>query len=131
MFAPGVPQVLADFGSTSPLVATFVVAVYVLGYAVGPLLIALLSELYGRVPVYNIINVMFIVFTILCAVSTNIGMLIAMRFFAGAFGVAVITCGSGTIADIMPRKRRRLAMSIWSMGPLLGPVVGEKVSFAI
>ena len=29
------------------------------------------------------------------------GMLVAVRFLAGAFGVAVITCGSGSIADMI------------------------------
>ena len=124
MFAPGIPQVMRDFQSTSQSLATFVVAVYVLGFAVGPLIIAPMSEIYGRVPIYNVTNVFFVIFTILCAVSVNMNMLIAMRFFAGAFGVAVITCGSGTIADIMPREKRGKAMALWSVGPLLGPVVG-------
>ena len=124
MFAPGIPEVLREFQTTSQSLATFVVAVYVLGFAVGPLIIAPLSEIYGRVPIYNVTNVMFVVFTILCAISNSMTMLIVMRFFAGAFGVAVITCGSGTIADIMPREQRGLAMSVWSIGPLLGPVIG-------
>ena len=49
MFAPGVPEVMTEFKSSNELLASFVVSVYVLGYAFGPLLIAPLSELYGRV----------------------------------------------------------------------------------
>lgn len=37
MFAPGVPQVMNDFHSESVDLASFVVSVYVLGYAFGPL----------------------------------------------------------------------------------------------
>lgn len=37
MFAPGVPEVMREFNSDSPLLATFVVSVYVLGWALGPL----------------------------------------------------------------------------------------------
>ena len=37
MFAPGVPLVMADFHSTNELLAGFVVSVYVLGFACGPL----------------------------------------------------------------------------------------------
>jgi hypothetical protein len=48
MFAPGVPQVLREFGSTSPLLGSMVVSIYILGYACGPLFIAPLSELYGK-----------------------------------------------------------------------------------
>jgi multidrug resistance protein len=124
MFAPGVPQVMAEFHTTSDLTATFVVSVYILGYALGPLLLAPLSEIYGRTILYNVCNALFVVFTILCAVSKSMGMLIAFRFLAGLVGVQAITCGSGTIADIIAPERRGLAMSIWSSGPLLGPVVG-------
>ncbi|KAL6404531.1 putative transporter [Ilyonectria robusta] len=37
MFAPGVPQMAAEFGSTNPSLLSFVVSVYVLGFAFGPL----------------------------------------------------------------------------------------------
>lgn len=115
---------MRGFGETSNLIAAFVVSVYILGFAIGPLIIAPLSELYGRVPIYNGCNIVFIIFTIACAVSSNVDMLIAFRFFAGCAGAAPITIGGGTIADIMPREKRAGAMAIWSLGPLLGPVVG-------
>lgn len=48
MFAPGVNQLVQDFEITSTELASFVVSVYLLGYCFGPLLIAPISELYGR-----------------------------------------------------------------------------------
>ncbi|KAF2108998.1 major facilitator superfamily domain-containing protein [Lophiotrema nucula] len=123
-FAPGVPQVMASFHETSNLLAAFVVSVYILGFAIGPLIIAPLSELYGRMILYNICNVFFIIFTVACAVSTNMNMLIGFRFLAGCAGSSPLTLGGGTIADIMPREKRAGAMAIWGMGPLLGPVIG-------
>lgn len=124
MLAPGVPLILADFGSTNSKLATFVVSIFVLGFAFGPLVVAPLSELYGRSPVYHVSNVLFTIFTAACGLSTNMGMLIAFRFLAGFAGVTVVTCGSGTIADLMPPEKRGAAMAIWSVGPLLGPVIG-------
>lgn len=124
MFAPGIPSVMAEFHTTSPMLATFVVSVFVLGFAFGPLLLAPLSEMYGRIPVYHTCNILFLLFTIGCAVSQNMGTLIAFRFLAGVAGVATVTCGSGTIADLMPVERRGLAMSLWSLGPLMGPIIG-------
>lgn len=124
MFAPGVPQVMEEFKSSSDTLATFVVSVYVLGFACGPLLIAPISEAKGRSIVYHTCNTLFVLFTILSAVSRNMAMLIVFRFLAGFAGVAPITIGSGTIADIIPRERRGLAMSVWSLGPIMGPIVG-------
>ncbi|KAJ4370540.1 hypothetical protein N0V83_005061 [Neocucurbitaria cava] len=123
-FAPGVPQVLKAFHETSNLMAAFVVSVYILGFAVGPLIIAPMSELYGRMPLYNISNMLFVIFNIACALSKSMGMLVAFRFFAGCAGAAPLTLGGGTIADMFPPEQRAGAMAIWSMGPLLGPVIG-------
>lgn len=89
MFAPGVPDVLDDFHTNSNILATFVVSIYVLGFAFGPLVFAPMSEIVGRSPVYHICNFLFVLFTILSAVSVNMGMLVAFRFLSGFAGVGV------------------------------------------
>lgn len=60
MFAPGVPELMAEFESRSSELASFCVSVYVLGFAAGPMVFAPLSELYGRLIVYHVCNVGFI-----------------------------------------------------------------------
>ncbi|KAK1975028.1 major facilitator superfamily transporter [Colletotrichum cereale] len=131
MLAPAVPQVMAEFKTTSATFATFVVSIFVLGFACGPLLLAPLSELYGRVPVYNVTNVLFLTATIMCAVSRGESMLLFSRFLSGFAGVATITIGSGTIADLMPREERGRAVSIWSVGTILGPMVGPVIGGSV
>ena len=124
MFAPGVPDVMREFDSTNEELASFVVSVYVLGYAFGPIILAPLSELYGRLWIYNVCNVGFVIFTIACAVSSNLNMLIAFRFIEGTFGSCPLTIGGGTIADMVVQEKRGGVMAIWALGPLMGPVVG-------
>ncbi|KAI3340179.1 cycloheximide resistance protein [Ustulina deusta] len=124
IFAPGVPLVLQEFHSTSPEIATFVVSVYLIGFAAGPVLLAPLSEIYGRVPVYHACNIGFIAFTVACALAPSLNSLIGFRFLAGLFGVAPLTNGGGTIADMIPQKHRGTVLAIYSIGPLLGPIAG-------
>lgn len=124
MFAPGVQRVMEEFHSTSNTTATFVVSVYILGYALGPLIFAPLSEIYGRNIIYHGCNFCYVAFTVGCALATSMNMLIGFRFIAGVFGVAPLTLGGGTIADLMKPEARGGAMAIWAMGPLLGPVIG-------
>ena len=83
-----------------------------------------MSEMYGRMPIYNACNVLFIVFNIACALSNSMGMLIAFRLLAGCAGASPLTLGAGTIADMFPTQERAGAMAIYSMGPLLGPIIG-------
>jgi MFS family permease len=83
MSASATPLIMKSFGSTNETLGAFVTSVFILGYAFGPLAWAPLSELYGRAHIYNICNVLFLVFSIACAVANNMGTLIAFRFFAG------------------------------------------------
>ena len=129
MFAPGVPEVMKEFQSTNLELMSFVVSVYLLGYCFGPLLIAPVSELYGRLIVYNVCNVLYVVFTVACAVAPNLESLIVFRFFAGFAGSCPLTIGAGSIADMFVQEQRGAAMASWSIGPLLGPVVGPVGKF--
>ncbi|CAI7671642.1 unnamed protein product [Penicillium palitans] len=124
MFAPGVGQLVKDFNVTSTELASFVVSVYLLGYCFGPLLIAPLSELYGRQYVYHVCNILYVIWTIACAFAPEMGSLIVFRFLAGFAGSCPLTIGAGSIADMFVQEQRGGAMAAWALGPLIGPVVG-------
>lgn len=115
---------MADFGLTNPELSSFVVSVYLLGYCFGPLLIAPVSEIYGRRIVYNVCNVFYVIFTVACAVAPEVGSLIVFRFFAGCAGSCPLTIGAGSIADMFVQEKRGSAMAAWALGPLIGPVIG-------
>ncbi|PNH47869.1 hypothetical protein VD0004_g547 [Verticillium dahliae] len=124
MFAPGIPAIMVQFGETSSITATFVVSVYILGFAFGPLIVAPVSEMWGRRPLYIWGNIFFVLFSVGTALSQNMDMMMAFRFLMGVAGSVPITIGSGSIADIMPVEMRGRAMSAWALGPLLGPCIG-------
>ncbi|PWY69647.1 CefM protein [Aspergillus sclerotioniger CBS 115572] len=127
MLAPAVPECLADFRSTSSILGSLVVSIYLLGGAAGPLVIAPLSEIYGRSIIYHVTNALYIVFSIACALSTNLNMLIGFRFLAGVASAAVMTVGGGTVADLFIQEERGRALAIWTLGALLGPVLGPVI----
>lgn len=89
----------------------------------GPIVLAPLSELYGRMPLYHASNIGFILFTIACALATNLNMLIGFRFLEGLFGSCPVTIGGGTIADMFVQEKRGGVMAIWALGPLMGEFV--------
>jgi hypothetical protein len=122
MFAPGVPQLMREFKSDNVELASFVVSVYVLGFAVGPLFFAPLSEIYGRLPIYYTCNALFFACNIGCALAPNLNFLVGFRFLAGVFGSAPLTNGGGTIADLVTQEKRGKAMSGFVMGPMIGPI---------
>ncbi|KAJ9150380.1 MFS general substrate transporter [Pleurostoma richardsiae] len=124
MFAPGIDQVMLEFHSDDQLIAAFVVSVFVLGFAFGPIMLAPLSEVYGRLKLYWICDLLFFAFSIACAKAQTMGQLIAFRFLCGFFGGLPLACGGGTITDVMDQEERGFAMAIFGAGPMMGPVAG-------
>jgi hypothetical protein len=110
IFAPGVPELMEEFRSRSTELAAFVVSVYVLGFASGPLVMAPMSEIYGRVIVYHICNFGYIAFVIGCALAPSLNALIVFRFLSGIFGSCPLTNGGGSIADMFTQENRAVAM---------------------
>ncbi|OAA73402.1 Major facilitator superfamily domain, general substrate transporter [Cordyceps fumosorosea ARSEF 2679] len=127
MFAPGVPNLMREFHSSSEELAAFCVSVYILGFAAGPMLFAPLSELYGRTRIYHVANIGFIAFLIGCALAPSLKALIVFRFLSGVFGSCPVTNGGGSISDMITQRNRGAAMAGFSVGPLLGPIIGPVV----
>ncbi|KAF1964914.1 MFS multidrug transporter-like protein [Bimuria novae-zelandiae CBS 107.79] len=126
-FSGGIRQILVEF-DVSQEVVTLGISLFVLGFALGPLLWAPFSELYGRQKVFFGTFLAFVAFNAGAAGSQNIWTLLILRFFGGAFGSSPLTNAGGVVADLFAAKERGLAMSIFScapfMGPVLGPIVG-------
>jgi hypothetical protein len=120
MFAPGAPDLVADFHITNTMVATLTVSIYILGFVFGPFFLASLSEIYGRLWLYHICNVVYLAFTIGCALSTNTAMFLVFRFICGCAASGPMTIGGGTIADLYEAEGRGKAMALFGLGPLLG-----------
>ncbi|KAI9657589.1 MAG: hypothetical protein M1821_002765 [Bathelium mastoideum] len=123
MCIPAAPAILRDLHSDNSLYSTILVSIWELGEAFGPLLTAPLSELYGRAPVYNAANVVFIAFSIACAVSSNLPMLVAFRFFNG-LGDASITLNPSIVGEMFVTEERGLPIALVMLPPLVGPVAG-------
>ncbi|KAL7625171.1 MFS transporter fsa7 [Parahypoxylon ruwenzoriense] len=124
MFAPGAAELIREFNVTSSIVGTFTVSIYVLGFMIGPLFLAPLSELYGRLVIYHVCNVSYFAFTLGCALRNDIAMFLVFRFIAGCASAGPLTIGGGTIADITAQEKRAKAMAMFVVGPLLGLVIG-------
>lgn len=127
-FAPSVPGMMKEFKSTNQTLAAFVVTVFVLGLSAGPLASGPLSELYGRLIVFQTGNFGFLIFTIASAVATDLDMMIVFRFFQGCFAATPFTLGGAVIADVVHQEERGRAIAIFTFGVLFGPSVGYESS---
>lgn len=94
MVAPALQSIAAEFNITNDVEIALTLSIFVLAYAIGPLFLGPMSEIYGRVPVLQLGNLFFLVFNIACGVATSKGQLLAFRFLSGLGGSAPLVVSS-------------------------------------
>ncbi len=87
-----------------------------------------LGDMFGRVRMYEAGFAVFVLGSLLCALSWNEGSIIGFRILQG-IGGAFVTANSGAvIAELYPREQRGRAYGYnsigWSLGAVLGIVLG-------
>lgn len=131
----------------SHIMASLAFSLYPLGFGLGPLVLAPISEVYGRNPMYFVSTILFTcefrcswllskskLNTPLCryisvcylpiALANNLPLICVFRFLSGVTGSVGSTMVGGTIADIWVAKDRGKAMAFFSIGAFAGTGFG-------
>lgn len=124
MIAPALTTIAKEFNLTNEIELAMTLSIFVLAYAIGPLFLGPLSEMYGRVIVLQLSNLLYLFFNLGCGLAQSKGQLIAFRFLSGLGGSAPLALGGGVLSDLFSAEERGKAISIYSLAPLLGPAVG-------
>lgn len=127
MYAPNITDAQRDLKTDDETLATFSLTIYVLGFGLGPLLFAPLSEMYGRALIYRTCLMLFLVCTGGCALSNSIEMLVFFRFAAGSLGAAPVAIGGAVVGDVFEASERGTAMSVYQAGQIISAVVGPPI----
>lgn len=144
MISPALASISEEFKITEQVQAQLTLSIFVLAYAIGPLFLGPLSEVYGRVIVLQLSNLFYLAFNIGCGFATTKEQLMVFRFFSGLGGSAPLAIGGvsrifyasfdsmdcivdsrqGVLSDCFHAEQRGRAISIYSLMPLLGPAIG-------
>lgn len=124
MIAPALSSVREEFHIISNVELYMTLSIFVLAYAIGPLFLGPLSELYGRVIVLQLSNLFYLAWNIGCGFAKSSSQLMAFRFLSGLGGSAPLAIGGGVLGDCFYPEQRGRAISIYSLAPLLGPAIG-------
>ncbi|KAF9073047.1 multidrug resistance protein 4 [Rhodocollybia butyracea] len=124
MMAPGLPDLAIKYGVTSDTLISLMLSVFLITFALGPLILAPLSEIYGRTWVLHAGAFFTLAFNLGCAFAPTAGSFIGFRTLSGFSASAPIACGGGSVGDVFSERDRAFAMAVYSLGPLIGPAVG-------
>jgi MFS family permease len=85
MFTPGIQQIAESLNSSEETVIACQIG-YVVMLGIGPLILAPLSETFGRKHLYHVCFTFFTLLQIPAALSPNVATLITVRTVTGFFG---------------------------------------------
>src|SRR5208282_4668442 len=118
-----VPNMAGALGAGSSQ-GTWVITSYAVAEAITVPLTGWLSGRFGAVRLFCISVVLFGVFSLLCGMSTSLGMLLGMRVLQGMAGGPLLALSQTLLLRIFPKEQSMQAMGLWAMTTLLAPVVG-------
>lgn len=66
----------------------------------------------------------FTVTSALCGLSTSLAEIVLFRILQGVFGAGLVPMAQSIMLQAYPGKERGKAMAVWSMGVMVGPILG-------
>lgn len=124
MLSPVQDKVSLDLHITHAYEWLLVNSLILIGIGLSPLILAPLSEVYGRKPVLIIASIVFVVWNAGCGAAKTLGEILAFRLLSG-FGASVADAlAGGVLGDLWRAEERGRAFAIFMAAPLLGPALG-------
>lgn len=128
-YSPPAGIIAHDLGTTR-IVTLVGITTFCMGFALAPMALAPISEIWGRFPVFIIAGVIFVVFQAVCSVMPHIAALLVARFWVGAGASVFSSVVGGVIADLWDKSERNTPMALFSGSVLAGTGAGPLVGTA-
>lgn len=112
--SPGIPLIAEQF-NVGHVAATLALTLFVLGYAIGPMIgLCSASEIpqIGRCLPYVVTLFFFVILQIPTALVDNIAGLMILRFLAGLVGSPPLATGGASVGDVFPQEKAPLALAM-------------------
>lgn len=126
-----VPHIAGNLG-IAPDQGTWIITSYAVAEAICVPLTGWLAQRFGVVRVFTFAMAGFGLFSVLCGLSSTLGMIVACRIGQGVCGGPIMPMSQTLLLRVFPPETRGRAMGLWAMttlmGPALGPIVGGYIS---
>jgi MFS transporter, DHA2 family, multidrug resistance protein len=86
-----------------------------------------LTAYFGRRKFFLVCTVLFTASSFLSGIAPTLEVLVLMRVFQGLGGGPVIPMSQAILWEIFPLHQRGLAMAMWGVGIMMGPIFGPTV----
>lgn len=118
-----VPTIAGNLGVSSTQ-GTWVITSYAVAEAITVPLTGWLAKKFGAQRTFIACYLGFAAVSILCGMSSSLGMLLGMRVLLGLVGGPIMPLSQMLLLRVFPKEKATLATVIWAMTTLIGPVAG-------
>lgn len=131
MYLPGFPALAEDL-ATSAAAVQMTLTSFLVGLALGQLIIGPLSDRFGRRRPLLLGTGLAIVSGLACALVPDVGALVALRFLQGLGGAAGVVLARAIVSDrtedaTASARLFQVMMMIGGLAPVLAPIVGTGI----
>lgn len=106
------------------------ITIFVAGFGFAPMILALISEVYGRFWVFVGSGVVFFLGTLGCAITDSYAGMLVSRFITGSGAAVFATLTGGVVSDLFRKEDRNTPMALYSLSIMIGTGLGPLVSGA-
>jgi len=117
------PHMQATLGATQDSIA-WVLTSYIVAAAIATPVTGWLEGRFGRRELFLAAIVGFTLSSMACGLAPSLAAMVAARLAQGVFGAFISPLSQAVMLDIYPPGKRPLAMTIWGMGVMIGPILG-------
>jgi MFS transporter, DHA2 family, multidrug resistance protein len=110
--------------SAAPDTITWVLTSYIVMSAIATPITGWMEGQLGRKRLLALSIAGFTVTSALCGLASSLQMMVIARAFQGLFGAFIAPIAQAAMLDSTPRAKHAQAMTIYTMGVLLGPIMG-------
>ncbi|CAI9410113.1 multidrug effflux MFS transporter [Nocardioides sp. T2.26MG-1] len=130
LYLPGLPDLARSLG-TSDALAQLTMSVCLVGLALGQLVVGPLSDRIGRMRPLRWGVLVLAVTSFLCAVATDVWVLLALRLVQGLAGAAAVVVARAIVRDVYNGARAAKVFSelmlVMGLAPVVGPLMGGQL----
>ena len=127
IYTPALPQMVIDLHSTSAAMQGTVTA-YMLGMSLAFIPVGVLADAWGRKPVLLTCLTVVVGTSLLCAVVSNVPLLLGIRFVQGAAACSCMVLTYAIAADCFSGRKLTSVAGVlgaaWGVAPVVAPAVG-------
>ena len=106
---------------------TWVLTSYITAAAIMTAPVGWLAARFGRKNLMLVCLIGFTITSMMCGAAQSLAQIVVFRVLQGIFGAALVPLSQSIMLDIYPPEKRGMAMAIWGVGVMLGPILGPTV----